>query len=81
MGLTALAMRREGLSLGFALRVRGMRRWATGLGLVLPAWGMNRRASGMGLTPPVLETRGGALDPGPGSWQQRVLLLPHMPHK
>ena len=32
LGLTALATRREGLSLGFALRVRGMRRQANRLG-------------------------------------------------
>ena len=68
MGLTALATRREGLSLGFALRAQGMRRlltrWPTGLGLVLPALGMSRGAWGMGLAPPALETRGGALGLG-----------------
>ena len=59
-----LKMRREGLSLGFALRVRGVRRWTTSLGLVLPALGMRSGAWGMGLAPPALETRGGALGLG-----------------
>ena len=79
MGLTALATRpgmmrralgqgletrREGLSLGSALRVRVMRRCTRGLGLDLPALGKSRGAWGMGLTPPALETRGGALGLG-----------------
>ena len=55
-----LEIRREGLSLGSTLRVRGMRRCTRDLGLDLPALGRSRGARGMGLTPPTLETRGGA---------------------
>ena len=55
-----LEIRRESLSLGSALRVRGMRRCTRDLGLDLPALGRSRGARGMGLTPPTLETRGGA---------------------
>ena len=75
LGLTALATRlgmtrwalgqgletrREGLSLGSALRAWGMRRRTRGLRLDLLASGMSHGAWGMGLTPSELETRGGA---------------------